>query len=110
MTAAPAITVVVPTHGRPGAAARVVSALDAQQLPDGARFDVIVVDDGSPVPVEIDVDSRAPASVRVLRQAHSGPAAARNAGINAARFNGRAASDHEPVQAVLRPAPAPRSG
>lgn len=34
----------------------------------------------------------------------------RSAGINAARFNGRAASDHEPVQAVLRPAPAPRSG
>ena len=25
-------------------------------------------------------------------------------GINAARFDGRAASDHEPVQAVLRPA------
>ena len=25
------------------------------------------------------------------------------AGINAARFDGRAASDHEPVQAVIRP-------
>jgi endonuclease/exonuclease/phosphatase family metal-dependent hydrolase len=31
----------------------------------------------------------------------------RSVGINAARFDGRATSDHEPVQAVLRLAPAP---
>ncbi|GAA2044043.1 endonuclease/exonuclease/phosphatase family protein [Agromyces tropicus] len=31
-----------------------------------------------------------------------GPAEVASAGINAARFEGRAASDHEPVQAVLR--------
>jgi GT2 family glycosyltransferase len=85
MTAALAITVVVPTHGRPGAAARVVRALDAQQLPEGEQFDVIVVDDGSPVHVEIDVEVRTPASVRVLRQKRQGPAAARNAGTEAAR-------------------------
>ncbi len=85
MTAALAITVVVPTHGRPGAAARVVRALDAQQLPEGEQFDVIVVDDGSPVPVEIDFEVRTPVSVRVLRQERQGPAAARNAGTEAAR-------------------------
>ena len=84
MTAALAITVVVPTHGRPGAAARVVRALDAQQLPDGEQFDVIVVDDGSPVAVEIDFEVRTAASVRVLRQERQGPAAARNAGTEAA--------------------------
>ncbi|MBX0300502.1 endonuclease/exonuclease/phosphatase family protein [Cryobacterium sp. 1639] len=31
-------------------------------------------------------------------------------GINAARYAGRAASDHEPVQAVLRPMPSPTDG
>ncbi|MCU1445799.1 endonuclease/exonuclease/phosphatase family protein [Cryobacterium sp.] len=34
----------------------------------------------------------------------------RSAGINAARYDGRAASDHEPVQAVVRPAPSPPPG
>ena len=53
MTGAPAITVIVPTYGRPGAAARLVRALRAQHLADGESFEVIVVDDGSPVPVEI---------------------------------------------------------
>lgn len=85
MTATLAITVVVPTHGRPGAAARVVRALDAQQLPAGERFEVVVVDDGSPVPVEVDVDLRTAESVRVIRQARQGPAVARNAGVAAAR-------------------------
>jgi len=34
----------------------------------------------------------------------------RSVGINAARFGGFAASDHEPVQAMLRPSPSPIAG
>jgi glycosyltransferase involved in cell wall biosynthesis len=85
MTDGPAITVIVPTYGRPGVAARLVRALQAQQLPDGEWFEVIVVDDGSPVPVEIVDDDGSTPAVRLLRQARQGPAAARNAGLGAAR-------------------------
>ncbi len=84
MTAPPAITVVVPTYGRPGAAARLVRALGAQHVPAGP-FEVVVVDDGSPEPVEIAADPDRRMSVQVLRQTRSGPAAARNTGLHAAR-------------------------
>jgi GT2 family glycosyltransferase len=51
------------------------------------RFEVIVVDDGSPSPPEDLVDSfRGGLDVTLLRQPHAGPAAARNAG--AARASG----------------------
>ena len=83
MSRTPIITVVIPTHGRPGAAARVVRALRAQRLPDGHSFEVIVVDDGSPVPVEIAPEDAGTMRVRVVRQAQQGPAAARNAGVEA---------------------------
>jgi glycosyltransferase involved in cell wall biosynthesis len=85
MTDVPAITVIVPTYGRPGVAARLIRALQAQRLPDGERFEVIVVDDGSPVPVEIAHGDGSTPAVRLLRQARQGPAAARNAGLGAAR-------------------------
>ncbi|MBK5295719.1 MAG: glycosyltransferase [Vicinamibacteria bacterium] len=84
MTDTPAIAVIVPTYGRPGAAARLVRALQAQHLPEGEWFEVIVVDDGSPVTVEIAAGD-ASTAVQVLRQARQGPAAARNAGLEAAR-------------------------
>lgn len=81
MSRTPTITVVVPTHGRIGAAARLVRTLQAQRLPDGQSFDVVVVDDGSPVPVEITAEDAGTLPVRVIRQARRGPAAARNAGV-----------------------------
>jgi glycosyltransferase involved in cell wall biosynthesis len=85
MTVVPAVTVIVPTHGRPGAAARLVRALHIQRLPDAAGLEVVVVDDGSPVPVEVAADPGSHASVRVLRQRQAGPASARNRGLDAAR-------------------------
>jgi glycosyltransferase involved in cell wall biosynthesis len=84
MSESPAIAVIVPTYGRPGAAARLVRALQAQRMPEGEWFETIVVDDGSPVPVEIAV-SEGGTAVRLLRQARQGPAAARNAGLASAR-------------------------
>ena len=85
MTTPPAISVVIPTYGRPGAAARLVSALATQRLPPGGWVDVIVVDDGSPTPVEIAAEPPGTIRVRVLRQTQQGPAAARNAGIAVAQ-------------------------
>ncbi|MGY2001353.1 mycofactocin biosynthesis glycosyltransferase MftF [Blastococcus sp. SYSU DS1024] len=71
------VTVVVPVKDRPVALARLLAALRAD--PQTAALPVVVVDDGSAVPVA------APHGVRVLRHEVSrGPAAARNAGLTAA--------------------------
>ena len=79
------MSVVIPTHGRPGSLVRCLEALAAQTLPRH-HFEVVVCDDGSPEPVAPVV---APFSeqltVRVVRHARSGPAAARNEGARHAR-------------------------
>ncbi|RBY97344.1 mycofactocin system glycosyltransferase [Blastococcus sp. TF02-8] len=71
------VTVVIPVRDRPAELARLLGALRAD--PRTATLPVVVVDDGSDVPVA------APAGVRVLRHpAPRGPAAARNTGLAAA--------------------------
>jgi glycosyltransferase involved in cell wall biosynthesis len=77
------VTIVVPTRDRPHALRRCLDALASQVLKD--EYEVLVVDDGS-----IDGDAVATAAsgwpmVRALRQPAAGPAAARNAGVRAAR-------------------------
>jgi len=78
-TTSPDLSVLVPTYGRPGALDALLSALDAQSLP-AHRFELVVVDDGSPQPVEID-ESQYAFSIQLLRQENQGPAAARNTGL-----------------------------
>jgi glycosyltransferase involved in cell wall biosynthesis len=80
---APAISVIVPTHGRPTALGRCVDSLLTQHLPGESPFEVIVVDDGSPEPVRLS-DAAGARGVRVIRQPQQGPAAARNTGLGAA--------------------------
>jgi mycofactocin system glycosyltransferase len=71
------VTVVVPVRDRPAALARLLAALRVD--PDTAQLPVVVVDDGSVVPVD------GGPGVRVLRHpGPRGPAAARNAGLAAA--------------------------
>lgn len=73
----PDVTVVVPVRDRPAELARLLAALRAD--PATAALPVVVVDDGSAVPVA------ATAGVRVVRHDRSrGPAAARNTGLAAA--------------------------
>jgi glycosyltransferase involved in cell wall biosynthesis len=75
----PLVTVVVPTHDRPGPLRRAVASALAQTMVD---LEVVVVDDGSQPPVALEPDPR----VRVLRHsAGRGLAASLNAGIRAAR-------------------------
>jgi glycosyltransferase involved in cell wall biosynthesis len=82
---APAISVVVPAYGRAEPLSGLLGALAAQEAPDGG-FEVIVVDDGSPVPLGPALEAGAPGlDLRVLRRPNRGPAAARNAGAGAAR-------------------------
>lgn len=73
-------SVVVPTFNRSSTLRQTLGALIAQDYPD---YEVIVVDDGSTDDTSEMVRQAFP-SVRYLRQSNRGPAAARNAGIQAA--------------------------
>jgi len=76
-------TVVIPTYGRSESLPHTLAALAKQDM---RGFEVVVVDDGSPVPVTEDV---APTTdvfqLRIIRQENAGPAAARNRGAHEAR-------------------------
>lgn len=86
--AGPEISVVIPAFERVTALEACLQALAAQTLPP-SRFEVIVSDDGSRLPVR---DALAPMlgtladrlNLRVIRQHNGGPAMARNRGAGAA--------------------------
>ncbi|HVR28680.1 MAG TPA: glycosyltransferase [Thermoanaerobaculia bacterium] len=81
----PAVSVVIPTWNRMDTLPEVLAALERQE--DAPSFEVIVVDDGSTDDTPRWLAGR-PAgglALRTLAQANRGPAAARNAGVAAAR-------------------------
>src|SRR5687767_6564514 len=81
------LSVVVPTHNRGPILARCLECLAAQTLVD-RPWEVVVVDDGShdDTPARIaGLSDRLPFPLVYMRQPNRGPAAARNAGIRAAR-------------------------
>lgn len=81
----PTVSVVIPTHNRKEALLDTLTALAKVEFPR-SRWEVIVVDDGSTDGTEAAVRERAAAGdlhLRYLRQANSGPAAARNRGAAA---------------------------
>jgi glycosyltransferase involved in cell wall biosynthesis len=85
----PDVSVVIATRDRPGRLSRQLAALRGQTL-DAARFEVVVVDDGSgPETVALlhaETGREGGPALRVLRHTASvGPGAARNAGWRAAR-------------------------
>lgn len=81
----PEISVVLATYNRLDLLRVVLGSLAAQTFP-ADRFEVIVVDDGSRIPVLGHVDpSRYPYQLTVIEQANAGPAAARHRGVLEAR-------------------------
>lgn len=83
--ATPRVTVVIPAHDRPRALASCLQALADQTL-DPERFEVVVVDDGSPAPLQPATAALAGRLRLTLeRQENKGPAAARNRGAALAR-------------------------
>ena len=79
------VSVVVPTHGRPSQLAGCLEALADLDF-ERDRYEVIVVDDGSPEPLDrVSLPSADRCRVRVVRQRRTGPGGARNAGARAAR-------------------------
>jgi glycosyltransferase involved in cell wall biosynthesis len=80
----PAITVVVPTYGRPALIERCLQALSSQTLPL-EQYEIVVVADGPDAATRAAVE-RTGMAVRLLELTRRrGPAAARNAGWRAAR-------------------------
>lgn len=78
------VSVVVPTHDRMDVLPEVVAAIESQRA--RFAFELVVVDDGSTDgTAEFLADRRFEVPARVIRQDNRGPAAARNAGVAAAR-------------------------
>ena len=84
--AAEPVSVVIPYRGGPHTLARALAALERQTHPLD-RFEVVVVDDGSPVPVERATET--PLDLRIVRHhdRSRGAAWARNVGVRAARHD-----------------------
>lgn len=79
----PRATVVVPTRDRPAALACCLAALAEQR---GIELEIVVVDDASSDGAAVaGVVARSAPAARVVRGQGSGPAAARNLGVRAAR-------------------------
>ncbi len=80
----PSFSVVIPTFERPETLLGVLEALERQARPPA--FEVVVVDDGSRDSTPERLRSFSPSyPMRVFRQDNSGPAAARNRGVEEAR-------------------------
>jgi GT2 family glycosyltransferase len=75
-------SVIIPVFNNPQGLRECLGAISRMNYPS-ERIEVLVVDDGSPAPA-LDPRSDAP-PVRMLRQDHAGPAAARNRGAAEAR-------------------------
>lgn len=81
----PEISVVIPSFNRLPSLQRVLTALAGQTVPQGV-FEVVVVSDGSTDGTDAYLAARAtPIPVHAISQPNQGPAAARNAGVDAAR-------------------------
>jgi succinoglycan biosynthesis protein ExoW len=81
------ITVVIPFYQREtGLLERAVASILAQDMPAPWRVDVIIIDDGSPLPAKDERLDGMPEhiAIRIIEQANGGVGAARNAGISAA--------------------------
>lgn len=82
-SANPDLTVVIPTYGRSEKLLQLLDILGRQTL-STERFECIVVDDGSPEPVQLDEQSY-PFDIKLIRRINGGPAAARNSAIEHTR-------------------------
>jgi glycosyltransferase involved in cell wall biosynthesis len=91
----PEFSIVIPTFNRQARLNQCLTAIAALEYPRD-RFEVIVVDDGSPQPAEEIVGRfRDHLDIRYLRRPHEGPAAARNAGARIARGDYLAFTDDD---------------
>ena len=78
-------SVIIPTYNRPQILAGCLEALAVLDYPRD-RFEVIVVDDGSPTPLDSIVEPfKEKIALKLIRQENAGPAVARNKGAEIAQ-------------------------
>jgi GT2 family glycosyltransferase len=80
------VSVVIPSYARPESLRRLLTELSAQVVDE--TMEVLIIDDGSPEPLEavvLALAASSPFSMRVERVVHGGVIAARNAGARLAR-------------------------
>lgn len=95
----PIFSVIVPTYGRPQQLTTCLQALAQLQYPR-EQFEVIVVDDGGVTPLDAVIAAfQNRLAVTLLRQAHAGPAAARNTGTAHAKGQFFAFTDDDCIPA-----------
>ncbi|HEV2914796.1 MAG TPA: glycosyltransferase [Pyrinomonadaceae bacterium] len=107
----PFFSIIIPTRARPAQLASCLEAVARLDYPL-ERFEVIVVDDGSPIrPKELVASFRTRLDIKLLTQQHAGPAAARNRGAASARGDCFAFTDDDcvPERDWLRALSAPLS-
>lgn len=96
----PFFSIIVPTYDRHEALTACVRAIRQLDYPQN-RFEVIIVDDGSPVPVKAySYHFQDDLTIRVLRQSNAGPASARNMGAQQARGDILAFTDDDCIPAT----------
>lgn len=78
----PRVSIIIPTYNRSQLLAAAMRSATAQTF---TSYEIIVVDDGSQEDIAAVVQVVAGAAGRCIRVPHGGPAAARNAGVQAAR-------------------------
>ena len=78
----PQVSVVIPAYSRPRALRETLLCLTRQTASRHA-FEVVVVDDGSPEPLDVS-EFEGTLSIRLVRQENRGPATARNHGVRLA--------------------------
>lgn len=79
------LSVIIPYYQKkPGILRRALDSVALQDLPQNVRMDVIVVDDGSPVPAKSEIDGldfASPHNLIIIEQPNGGVSTARNTGL-----------------------------
>jgi len=80
------VAVIIPYfQQRPGILQRALASVLRQKLPAGVRVDILLIDDGSPVPARAEIDGltfESPFHLKLVEQSNAGVGAARNAALN----------------------------
>ncbi|MEM6453064.1 MAG: glycosyltransferase [Cyanobacteria bacterium P01_D01_bin.105] len=91
----PSFSIIIPAYNRPERLSNCLQALCQLHYPRD-RFEVVIVDDGSPTPLESVVHPfRTALTLTFIRQPNAGPATARNTGAAAAKSEYLAFTDDD---------------
>lgn len=82
------VGIIIPYYQRkPGLLRVALESIYAQRVPEGVTVDVVIADDQSPHPPEVEIEGllRPGFAIRIIKRPNGGPARARNTGLDAAK-------------------------